>query len=309
MLKPHNHRADIIEKLTEEMAQPSLYDEAILALARQGFDIDQQVTTRDFSQTHAFNDSVMTAWEQVYRAPEKYWPLYELAEKLVDFEDYFRRWRFNQSPLFMEFLTGAREYECTPWGMPPYSVFGWQKPCYLLQEGYARSFQELLDETRWEEYGRASGNPACRDCMVHSGFEATSVEHAFSSWGGMFAMARAFLFGPQVPEPLLETPAPDAAAVTEAVVETGMQAALSDAGAAGTLMATQATLMMASATAGVFALAVLAYAVIGVGVGAAGTSALALLASSGAPERRADRRSPLGGQRCPRGRENRACRR
>ncbi|MCJ8309994.1 MAG: tryptophan 2,3-dioxygenase [Rhizobiaceae bacterium] len=95
MLKPHNHRADIIEKLTEEMAQPSLYDEAILALARQGFDIDQQVTTRDFSQTHAFNDSVMTAWEQVYRAPEKYWPLYELAEKLVDFEDYFRRWRFN----------------------------------------------------------------------------------------------------------------------------------------------------------------------------------------------------------------------
>jgi len=126
-----------------------------------------------------------------------------------------RRWRFNQSPLFIEFLTGAREYECTPWGMPTYSVFGWQKPCYLLQEGYARTFQELLDETRWEEYGRASGNPACRDCMVHSGFEATSVEHAFSSWGGLFSMARAFLLGPRVPEPSLEAPAPATAAVTE----------------------------------------------------------------------------------------------
>lgn len=126
-----------------------------------------------------------------------------------------RRWRFNQSPLFIEFLTGAREYECTPWGMPTYSVFGWQKPCYLLQEGYAPSFRELLDETRWDAYGRASGNPACQDCMVHSGFEATSVQHAFSSWGGLFSMARAFLFGPRVPEPLRETPASDAPAGPE----------------------------------------------------------------------------------------------
>ncbi len=119
-----------------------------------------------------------------------------------------RKWRFNQSPLFIEFLAGARDYECTPWGMPTYSVFGWQKPCYLLQDGYAPSFRELLEETSWEDYGHASGNPACRDCMVHSGFEASSVAHAFSSWGGLFAMARAFLLGPQVPEPGSDVPAP-----------------------------------------------------------------------------------------------------
>jgi hopanoid biosynthesis associated radical SAM protein HpnH len=112
-----------------------------------------------------------------------------------------RRWRFNQSPLFLEFLAGGRSYDCTPWGTPTYSVFGWQRPCYLLQEGYEPSFRELLETTRWEDYGHASGNPACRDCMVHSGFEASAVEEAFGSWRGMAAMARAFLFGPRVPAP------------------------------------------------------------------------------------------------------------
>ena len=95
MLRPHAHRDDITRKLTDELAEPSLYDEAILALVRQGFEIDASLQSRDFSTTHVFNDSVMAAWEQVYRSPEEYWPLYELAEKLVDFEDYFRRWRFN----------------------------------------------------------------------------------------------------------------------------------------------------------------------------------------------------------------------
>jgi hopanoid biosynthesis associated radical SAM protein HpnH len=112
-----------------------------------------------------------------------------------------KRWRFNQSPLFLEFLTGARDYECTPWGMPAYSVFGWQKPCYLLQDGYAQSYGELLAGTEWSRYGPGSGNPACRDCMVHSGFEASSVEEGFSSWKGFVAMARAALFGPRVPKP------------------------------------------------------------------------------------------------------------
>jgi hopanoid biosynthesis associated radical SAM protein HpnH len=112
-----------------------------------------------------------------------------------------RRWRFNQSPLFLEFLLGARRYDCTPWGNPSYGVFGWQKPCYLLQEGYASSFQELLDETRWQDYGHASGNPSCRNCMVHSGFEASAVEDGFSSLRGFFAMARAAFFGPRVPAP------------------------------------------------------------------------------------------------------------
>jgi hopanoid biosynthesis associated radical SAM protein HpnH len=112
-----------------------------------------------------------------------------------------RRWRFNQSPLFIEFLLGARQYECTPWGMPSYGIFGWQRPCYLLQEGYAQSYEELLRDTDWDRYGHASGNPHCRDCMVHSGFEASSVDEAFSSLRGLLGMARATLFGPRAPAP------------------------------------------------------------------------------------------------------------
>jgi hopanoid biosynthesis associated radical SAM protein HpnH len=95
-----------------------------------------------------------------------------------------RRWRFNQSPLFLQFLMGKRDYECTPWGNPTFNIFGWQRPCYLLQEGYAESFHDLMENTRWELYGKRSGNPKCRDCMVHCGFEATAVHETFSTWKG-----------------------------------------------------------------------------------------------------------------------------
>lgn len=105
-----------------------------------------------------------------------------------------KRWVFNQSPLFLEFLMGRRHYSCTPWGMPTYNLFGWQKPCYLLQDGYAQSFKELMDDTAWDRYGTESGNPKCANCMVHSGYEASAVDHTFSSLGGMWASARATLF-------------------------------------------------------------------------------------------------------------------
>jgi hopanoid biosynthesis associated radical SAM protein HpnH len=105
-----------------------------------------------------------------------------------------RRWRFNQSPLFLEFLMGKRDYECTPWGNPTFNVFGWQKPCYLLQEGYAETFAELLADTRWEDYGRASGNPKCQQCLVHSGHEPSAVNHTFASFGGMWATVKAMIF-------------------------------------------------------------------------------------------------------------------
>ncbi|HEY7651028.1 MAG TPA: adenosyl-hopene transferase HpnH [Methylomirabilota bacterium] len=95
-----------------------------------------------------------------------------------------RRWRFNQSPLFLKFLMGKLDFECTPWGNPTYSLFGWQRPCYLLQEGYASSFKELMETTRWERYGRQSGNPKCQDCMVHCGYEPTAVDYSFSSLRG-----------------------------------------------------------------------------------------------------------------------------
>src|SRR5215470_4229651 len=102
-----------------------------------------------------------------------------------------RRWRFNLSPLFLEFLMGKRTYPCTPWGMPTYNVFGWQKPCYLLQDGYAETFAELLAATNWQNYGTESGNPACANCMVHSGYEASAVNATFSSLGGFLATVKA----------------------------------------------------------------------------------------------------------------------
>lgn len=103
-------------------------------------------------------------------------------------------WRFNQSPLFLEFLMGRRDYECTPWGNPTYNLFGWQRPCYLLQDGYVDTFRELMEETRWEQYGRASGNDKCRNCMVHCGYEPSAVNHTFSSLSGMLAMICGMLF-------------------------------------------------------------------------------------------------------------------
>ena len=105
-----------------------------------------------------------------------------------------KTWQFNQSPLFLEFLMGERQYACTPWGMPTYNIFGWQKPCYLLQDGYADTFQELMDSTAWEEYGTESGNPKCANCMVHSGYEASAVNETFSSMRGLLATAKATLF-------------------------------------------------------------------------------------------------------------------
>ena len=106
-----------------------------------------------------------------------------------------KSWEFNQSKLFLEFLMGKRNYACTPWGMPTYNVFGWQKPCYLLQDGYADTFQELLDSVEWQNYGTESGNPKCANCMVHSGYEASAVDHTFSGIGGLWAAAKAAFSG------------------------------------------------------------------------------------------------------------------
>jgi len=103
-------------------------------------------------------------------------------------------WQFNQSMLFLEFLMGKRDFRCTPWGMPTYSIFGWQKPCYLLQDGYTETFAELMAETEWANYGTESGNPKCANCMVHSGYEASGVDYTFSSLKGLWETAKATLF-------------------------------------------------------------------------------------------------------------------
>ncbi len=90
-----------------------------------------------------------------------------------------RNWSFSQSGLFLDFLAGNQTYHCTPWGNPTRTVFGWQKPCYLLGEGYAKTFKELMEETDWDAYG-VGNYEKCADCMVHSGFEATAVNDAIA---------------------------------------------------------------------------------------------------------------------------------
>jgi hopanoid biosynthesis associated radical SAM protein HpnH len=100
-------------------------------------------------------------------------------------------WKFNLSPLFLEFLQGNIDFECTPWGNPTYNIFGWQKPCYLLQEGYVQTFKELIDDTAWENYGRKSGNEKCKDCMVHCGYEPTAVDVTFGSFKGFATTVKA----------------------------------------------------------------------------------------------------------------------
>jgi Domain of unknown function (DUF3463) len=88
-----------------------------------------------------------------------------------------KKWEFNQSGLFLDFLAGNQTYHCTPWGNPTRTYFGWQRPCYLLGEGYAKTFKELMETTDWDKYG--TGNyEKCADCMVHSGYEATAVTEA-----------------------------------------------------------------------------------------------------------------------------------
>ncbi len=89
-----------------------------------------------------------------------------------------KNWKFTQSPLFLDFLAGNQSYACTPWGNPTRNVFGWQRPCYLLGEGYAATYKELMETTDWDKYG-VGNYEKCADCMVHSGFEATAVIDSF----------------------------------------------------------------------------------------------------------------------------------
>jgi hopanoid biosynthesis associated radical SAM protein HpnH len=118
-----------------------------------------------------------------------------------------RRWQFNQTPLFLEFLQGKFDLECTPWGSPTYNIFGWQKPCYLLNEGYVSTFRELMELTEWDNYGRQSGNPRCQDCMVHCGYEPSAVNATFGTLRGFLHTAKVSLFGSSAnaPEPVAQS--------------------------------------------------------------------------------------------------------
>jgi hopanoid biosynthesis associated radical SAM protein HpnH len=174
-----------------------VYEKAVAALRlakERGFRVNINCTLfndADPSRVAAFFDDVVElgidgitvspgyAYE---RAPDQQHFLNRTRTKQL-FRDIFSRgrggkaWPFSHSSLFLDFLAGNQTYRCTPWGNPTRTVFGWQRPCYLLGEGYARSFRELMDETDWDHYG--TGNyEKCADCMVHSGFEATAVTDA-----------------------------------------------------------------------------------------------------------------------------------
>jgi len=117
-----------------------------------------------------------------------------------------RRWSFNHSALFLDFLAGNQAYQCTPWSTPTYNIFGWQRPCYLLtDEGYAPSFRSLMEETEWNSYG-VGRNPACDNCMAHCGFEGTAVNDAFSHplKALKTAMRGPRVTGPMAPDPSIE---------------------------------------------------------------------------------------------------------
>ena len=96
-----------------------------------------------------------------------------------------KSWKLNLSPNFVAFLLGKRDYDCTPWGTPTRNIFGWQTPCYLLDNGYVKTFKELMETTAWEKFGRKSDEPRCKNCMVHCGYEPSSVCDTFSI-GGVF---------------------------------------------------------------------------------------------------------------------------
>jgi hopanoid biosynthesis associated radical SAM protein HpnH len=117
--------------------------------------------------------------------------------------DRAKKWRFNQSSLFMDFLVGNQGYQCTPWSNPTYNIFGWQKPCYLLaDEGYAESFQQLMDETPWDRYG-VGHNPKCDNCMAHCGYEGTAVADTVAHPIKALEVA---LRGPDTSKPMVPDP-------------------------------------------------------------------------------------------------------
>ncbi len=148
-------------------------------------------------------DGVMTAPGYAYeRAPDQEHFLNRQKTKKL-FRDIFRlgkghKWRFTQSPLFLNFLAGNETYHCTPWGKPLRTVFGWQRPCYLLGEGYAKTFKELMDDTAWDQYGTGAYEK-CADCMVHSGYESTAVMDAVRR---PFHFIKVALSGPETEKPM-----------------------------------------------------------------------------------------------------------
>jgi hopanoid biosynthesis associated radical SAM protein HpnH len=202
------------------VSQAGTYDRAVAAIKeakRRGFRVSINCTLFDGAQPERVGkffddvmamgvDGIMTSPGYAYeRAPDQAHFLSRQKTKQLfrDILTYGRgkKWKFTQSPLFMSFLAGNENYTCTPWGKPTRNVFGWQRPCYLLGEGYTKTYKELMDSTDWDKYG--TGNyEKCADCMVHSGYESTAVMDAVKSpvKTMMTALRGPKLTGPMAPE-------------------------------------------------------------------------------------------------------------
>ncbi|HEY7538106.1 MAG TPA: adenosyl-hopene transferase HpnH, partial [Gaiellaceae bacterium] len=133
----------------------------------------------DFLNDELKVDQMMLSPAYAYeKAPDQeHFPGVRQARELFSaaFADGHRkRWRLNHTPLFLDFLEGKVDFQCTPWGIPSYSVFGWQRPCYLMADGYTETYRELIETTDWDAYGRGR-DPRCDNCMAHCGYEPTAV--------------------------------------------------------------------------------------------------------------------------------------
>ncbi len=195
------HLDGLKEEHDKSVCQTGVFDKAVEAIKAakakgfrvnvnatlfRGVDPDRVAAYLDYVTDELEVDGVSISPGYAYeRAPDQEHFLNRQTSKTL-FREIFKRgehrkgkkkWRFGQSTMFLDFLAGNQEYRCTPWGTPTRNVFGWQRPCYLLNEGYAKTFKELMETTDWDAYG--TGNyEKCADCMVHSGYEATAVVDA-----------------------------------------------------------------------------------------------------------------------------------
>jgi len=192
----------------EAVSQDGTYDiayEAIEIAKARGFRVQINCTIFDgadsdrlaafFDRMEALGVEITISPGYAYeRAPDQQHFLNRERTKQF-FRDLFGRgkggkaWTFTNSPLFLDFLAGNQSYECTPWSMPLRTIFGWQKPCYLLGEGYVATFKELMEGTDWDKYG-VGKYEKCSDCMVHCGFEGTAATDAIRHPLKMLSVAR-----------------------------------------------------------------------------------------------------------------------
>jgi hopanoid biosynthesis associated radical SAM protein HpnH len=188
------HVDGLRERHDKSVCREGVFDKAVSAIReakRRGFRVttnttffsdDTPATVRevlDFLNDDLEVDQMMISPAYAYeKAPDQeHFPGVEQTRRLfrAAFADGRRkRWRLNHSPLFLDFLEGRMDFSCTAWGIPSYSMFGWQRPCYLMGDGYAKSYRELIEQTDWDKYGRGR-DPRCDNCMAHCGYEPTAV--------------------------------------------------------------------------------------------------------------------------------------